>query len=77
MEPLAVGLDHRDPVVLSLEYLHLVHREDVRPGEISLPGHEDGAVKHVQRHCLVDVSVLNTNRNSSYSFNHQLMDKTP
>ena len=58
MEPLAVGLDHRDPVLLALEDLHLVHREDVGPGEVSLSVDVDCAVQHIQRHGLVEICVL-------------------
>ena len=58
VELLAVGLHHRDPVLSSLEYLHLVHREDVGPGEVSLPVDVDSAVKHIQTDHLIEVRVL-------------------
>ena len=44
VELLAVGLDQRDPVLSPLEYLHLVHREDVGPGEVSLSCDENLAI---------------------------------
>ena len=58
MDPLAVGLDHRDPVLPALEYLNLVHREDVGPGEVPLSVDVDFAVEHIQCHGLVEISVL-------------------
>ena len=58
VELLAVGLHHRDPVLSPLEYLHLVHREDVGPGEVSLPVDVDSAVKHIQTDHLIEVRVL-------------------
>ena len=58
MELLAVGLDHGDPVLSSLEYLHLVHREDVGPGEVSLSGDVNLAVSVLQPYSLVVISVL-------------------
>ena len=59
VELLAVGLDHRDPVLSPLEYLHLVHREDVGPGEVSLSGDVNLAVSVLQPYSLVVISVLN------------------
>ena len=58
VELLAVGLDHGDPVLSPLEYLHLVHREDVGPGEVSLSGDEHLAVSVLQPYSLVVISVL-------------------
>ena len=58
MEPLAVGLDHRDPVLPALEYLHLVHREDVGPGEVSLSGDVNLAVSVLQPYSLVVIRIL-------------------
>ena len=58
VELLAVGLHHRDPVLSPLEYLHLVHREDVGPGEVSLSVDVDSAVKHIQTDHLIEVRVL-------------------
>ena len=60
VELLAVGLHHRDPVLSSLEYLHLVHREDIGPGEVSLSVYEDGAVSDLQGDGLIEVSVLSS-----------------
>ena len=59
VELLAVGLHHRDPVLSPLEYLHLVHREDVGPGEVSLSGDVNLAVSVLQPYSLVVISVLN------------------
>ena len=59
VELLAVGLDQRDPVLSPLEYLHLVHREDVGPGEVSLSGDVNLAVSVLQPYSLVVISVLN------------------
>ena len=58
VEPLAVGLDHGDPVLSPLEYLHLVHREDVGPGEVSLSVDKDCAIEHIQTDHLIEVRVL-------------------
>ena len=58
MELLAVGLDHGDPVLPPLEYLHLVHREDVGPGEVSLSVNKDSAIEHIQADHLIEVRVL-------------------
>ena len=58
VELLAVGLDHGDPVLSPLEYLHLVHREDVGPGEVSLSVDVDCAVEHIQSDHLIQVCVL-------------------
>ena len=58
VELLAVGLDHGDPVLSPLEYLHLVHREDVGPGEVPLSVDEDCAVEHIQSDHLIQVRVL-------------------
>ena len=58
VELLAVGLHHRDPVLPPLEYLHLVHREDVGPGEVSLSGDENLAVSVLQSDSLVVISIL-------------------
>ena len=58
VELLAVGLDHGDPVLSPLEDLHLVHREDVGPGEVSLSVDVDSAVKHIQTDHLIEVRVL-------------------
>ena len=59
VELLAVGLDHRDPVLFPLEDLHLVHRGDVGPGEVSLSGDVNLAVSVLQPYSLVVISVLN------------------
>ena len=64
VELLAVGLHHRDPVLSPLEYLHLVHREDVGPGEVSLSVDVDSAVKHIQSDHLIEVRVLLKNMKS-------------
>ena len=58
VELLAVGLDHGDPVLSPLEYLHLVHREDVGPGEVSLSVDKDCAIEHIQTDHLIEVRVL-------------------
>ena len=58
VEFLAVGLDHGDPVLSPLEYLHLVHREDVGPGEVSLSVDKDCAIEHIQTDHLIEVRVL-------------------
>ena len=58
VELLAVGLDHGDPVLSPLEYLHLVHREDVGPGEVSLSVDKDSAIEHIQTDHLIEVRVL-------------------
>ena len=58
VELLAVGLDHGDPVISPLEYLHLVHREDVGPGEVSLSVDKDSAIEHIQADHLIEVRVL-------------------
>ena len=58
VELLAVGLDHGDPVLPPLEYLQLVHREDVGPGEVALSGDEHLAVSVLQPYGLVVISVL-------------------
>ena len=58
MELLAVGLDHGDPVLSPLEYLHLVHGEDIGPGEVSLSGDENLAVSVLQSYSLVVISIL-------------------
>ena len=58
MELLAVGLNQCDPVLPPLEYLHLVHREDVGPGEVSLSVDVHCAVESVQSDDLVEIRVL-------------------
>ena len=72
VELLAVGLHHRDPVLSSLEYLHLVHREDVGPGEVSLSVNKDSAIEHIQTDHLIEVRVLLGNIKYR-SYNHLLM----
>ena len=58
VELLAVGLHHRDPVLSSLEYLHLVDREDVGPGEVSLSCDENLAISVLQSYSFVVISIL-------------------
>ena len=58
MKPLAVGLAHGDPVLSPLEYLHLVHVLDPTLGAGALPADVHGAVHPVNRHRLIQVSVL-------------------
>ena len=58
MEPLAVGLDHGDPVLPPLEQFHLVHREDVSPGEAPLSVDVHCAVERIQSDDLVEIRVL-------------------
>ena len=58
VELLAVGLDHGDLVLSPLEYLHLVHRGDVGPGEVSLSVDVDCAIEHIQIDHLIQVRVL-------------------
>ena len=59
MELLAIGLDHGYPVLLPLEYLHLINRLDVGPGEVSLSVDKNFAVHSLQSHCLIEIRVLN------------------
>ena len=56
----AVDLDHRDPVLSPLEYLHLVHGQDVGPGEVSLPCNENLAISVLQSYSLVVISILDS-----------------
>ena len=58
VELLAVCLHHRDPVLSPLEYLHLVHREDVGPGEVSLSCDENLAISVLQSYSFVVISIL-------------------
>ena len=58
VELLAVGLHHRDPVLSPLEYLHLVNREDVSPGEVSLSCDENLAISVLQSYSFVVISIL-------------------
>ena len=58
VELLAVGLHHRDPVLSPLEYLHLIHREDVGPREVSLSCDENFAVSVLQSYGFVVISIL-------------------
>ena len=58
VELLAVGLDHRDPVLSPLEYFYLVHRIDVGPGEVSLSCDENLAISVLQSYSFVVISIL-------------------
>ena len=58
VELLAVGLHHRDPVLSPLEYLHLVHGEDVGPSEVSLSCDENLAISILQSYGFVVISIL-------------------
>ena len=71
VELLAVGLHHGDPVLPPLEYLHLVHREDVGPGEVSLSVDVDCAIEHIQTDHLIEVRVL-VRKCGSFSMTIQL-----
>ena len=66
VEPLTVGLLHGDPVLSPLEYLHLVHREDVGPSEVSLSGDVNLAVSVLQPYSFVEISVLHINHEKLY-----------
>ena len=66
VEPLAVSLDHGDPVLSPLEYLHLVHREDVGPGEVSLSSDVDLAVSILQSYSFSVISILQSCRKNIF-----------
>ena len=76
VELLAVGLDQRDPVLSPLENLHLVHRGDVGPGEVSLSGDENLAVSVLQSDSLVVISILDLTTSELHcSHRNHIIDK--